>query len=132
MTTQTCEFLVWILVAFSIIICALEIISVILYGRLMATRKMLNDFQSSGIKKIAINPTTNETTSKITNTYARQILGNPSLKGDNLRAAVNKIPVTIPKTTKEIKAISLFIIRVYKWLCNLSTIVEKNLLTGSV
>ena len=111
-TKMAIELLLWILLAFSLIICALEIICVVLYRRLIATRKMLNDTHSSRPKISATIPVTNETISNNGNIPLSQIAGNMSAKGGKSNIAETKIPVTIAEKMKQGTAIILRIDRI--------------------
>jgi len=128
MTTEMAyELLLWVLLAFSLIICALEILCVVLYRRLIATRRILGDSQSlPRPDKIAPIPTTSEMTSTTGNIYLSKIAGNVSLKGSIPKNAETKMLVTITKTIRQIMAIPFAIVKVYKWRSYLSINKEEN------
>jgi hypothetical protein len=128
MTIQTSyQFLLWMLLIFSLLICALEIICVVLYRRLIVVRKLLSAYERSRPKKSASSPITNETPSTTGSIRVSNTIDNVSLNGSNFKKYPDAMmPVIIPQIIKQIIAISFPIARVYKWLRHLSTKVEKN------
>ena len=130
MTTETAiEVLLWILLAFSLIICVLEVICVVLYKRLKDTRRLVSSSHSSRPNISANIPITKEMKSTIGKICLSKTAGSVSLKGGSPIIADTKIPVTIPNTMKAIIATILFIQRVYKALrCYVNQIREESVL----
>lgn len=128
MTIETAhQFLLWILLVFSLLICALEIICLVLYRRLIVTRKLLSAYERSRPKVSANSPIINDTPSTTGSIRVSNTIDSVSLKGSNFRKYADAMmPVITPQIMKQITAISFPIARVYKWLRHLSTKVEKN------
>jgi|GEM_PF-4110933 len=118
MTTEMeYQLLLWTILALSLIVCALVVICEILDRRLIATKKILRNYQSSLCPdKIEIIPKTRVTAPPISTIGLSKITGNVSLKGFSPNIVNRKIPNKIAVTIKYIIDFPLFafIMPVYK------------------
>lgn len=122
--------LLWVLSAFVALTCALLVMCEILYRRLVATKRMLSNFQSSPrlerLGKTPIIPMTRETISTTGNIALSTVNAHIPLKGSTFDIPKTMILVVMKVTMKAMSVFAVFIIRVYKWLRHMSINKEEN------
>jgi hypothetical protein len=127
----TYKLLIVALIAFTMIICVLEVEGFVLRRRLIATRKMLGEYQllslPSRLGKRSIIPTISEMPDTVANRTSNRVTNMPPEVPSFIITIMKKVS-NVPLTIKGIIDISFFIRRVYRWLRCLSINIKQNLL----
>jgi len=127
------ELLLWVLLVFCLSGCALAVICVVLYRRLIATNRALGKYQSLlRPDTIPTIPKATKMTSATGNMCLSQIAGSVSLNGSIPSTAETKTLVIAKTKMKQITAIVLPIAKLYKRLNGASINKEQNPGSGSL